>query len=48
MSLAIGLACLPRATSHPVPQPITSAKPSDDHLWTDMDIWDTGLDRRSR
>jgi hypothetical protein len=38
MSLAIGLACLPRATPHPTKQPaVASTNPVDDHLWTDFD-----------
>ena len=43
MSLAIGLACLPRATPHPAPKVVLNTKPVDDHLWTDMDIWDPSL-----
>jgi hypothetical protein len=41
MSLAIGLACLSRASPHPVPQPIVNTKPVDDHLWTEInaDEW---------
>jgi hypothetical protein len=41
MALAIGLACLPHAAAHPVPQAtVRSTKPVDDHLWSDLDIWD--------
>ena len=41
MALAIGLACLPHAAPHPAPrQAAQGTKPLDDHLWSDMDIWD--------
>jgi len=36
MSLAIGLACLPQATAHPVRKEIVNTKPVDDHLWSEM------------
>jgi hypothetical protein len=46
MSLAIGLACLPRAAAHPAPPVVISTKPVDDHRWTDIDIWDSSLELR--
>ena len=36
LALAIGLACLPHATAHPVPPPLVNTKPVDDHLWSEM------------
>jgi hypothetical protein len=36
MCLAIGLVCLPHATTYPVRQEIVNTKPVDDHLWEEM------------
>ena len=36
MALAIGLACLPRATAHPVPAAVIQTRPVDDHLWSEV------------
>ena len=36
MALAIGLACLPRATAHPVRAAVIQTRPVDEHLWSEV------------